>query len=450
MLRVLVGNPIKHLRLRLLRSARSTSLALASSAVVLMAGADACAEAFRDGGSTSPTVLIARADQLFDAAAIRFSPNELSSRYDAVRMRLAAAALIPSRVFDDTTVWDARPSATRREIFVLGTMVDGKYRVEQQPAPTPAVRLGDTRHAIALERLTNNVYRWNTRVDLAVGAITAEEASDGLVALLASAQNRDERALRDDYRSSFPRTTASFGKGFTLDSARMTPGALGTTGVTLTFTFRPELMRPSYPALTEYLDKYLGPAKYHFSLAEHSGDAVFDAVGHDRALTIRYRVQQGKLVSLVGPPHPWSDSLQLTADVSIKIKHMTVGFHRLVADFAIANTGHDRAWTILAQREPEWDLPLLSQHLIRSPLHRPFEGPGALFRLGLRDSAGTSSLFTRSARLDVQESAIMRFLGTLASHAMGDIDNKVEADEHRFLHDGFVALQADLRSPGRK
>jgi hypothetical protein len=39
----------------------------------------------------------------------------------------------------------------------------------------------------------------------------------------------------------------------------------------------------------------------------------------------------------------------------------------------------------------------------------------------------------------------MRFLGSLASHAVGDLDTKVENEEHRFLSDGFVALRTDLR-----
>jgi hypothetical protein len=46
----------------------------------------------------------------------------------------------------------------------------------------------------------------------------------------------------------------------------------------------------------------------------------------------------------------------------------------------------------------------------------------------------------------VQESAIMRFIGGLASHAMGDLDAKVEADEDRFIRDLFTALQADLKA----
>jgi hypothetical protein len=435
--------------LRPWRPRRLPPPALACFAAVSIMGMGACAEAFRSG-SPNPGVLQQRADGLFEAAEARFSPNELSPRYEAVRLRLAQGALIPSRVFDDTTLWDARPSATRREIFVQGGMVaDGRYRLEQRPALSAPVRPGDTRHLIGLDRLGDNTYRWNTRVDLAIGSMTAEEASDAFLALLVSASNREERALREDYRAAFPRSMSAFGMGFTLDSARMIPGALGTTAVAMTFSFRPDLMRASYPALAGYVDKYLGPAKYHLVLAERGGGVVFDVVGRDRSLTVRYRVQQGKLVSLLGPPKPWSDSLQLTADVSLKVKHLTVGFHHLVAEFTIAGSGHDRAWTIVAQHEPDWDLPLITERLIRSPLRRPFEGAGAMFRIGVRDGptdgASGQSVFSRSARLDVQESAIMHFLGSLASHAVGDIDTRVETDEHRFLHDGFAALRADLR-----
>jgi hypothetical protein len=54
----------------------------------------------------------------------------------------------------------------------------------------------------------------------------------------------------------------------------------------------------------------------------------------------------------------------------------------------------------------------------------------------------------RHARLDGQESAIMRFIGSLASHALGDLDTKVEIEEDRFIRETFTALQADLRALG--
>jgi len=450
------GNPIAHHHLRDSRSAtsrriRRTAAAAATAAFAL--SLTACADTFRSA-SSSPAALAGRVDQLFEALSARFTSNELSPRYDVVRKRLGQGALTPSRVFSDSAIWDARPSPSRREIFVQGYLAtDGHYYLDQRPSLAPPTHLGETRHAISLEQLDKNVYRWNTRVDMGIGTLTAEDASDIWNALLTGAQNRGERELRDDYRAAFPRAMTAFGRGFSLDTARTSPGVSGSTNVALTFSFRPELMRPAFPALADYVDKYLGPAKYHFVLSERGGGVLFDAIGRDRHVTLTYRVQQGKLVTLLGAPRPWGDTLLLDADVSLKVKMFTVGFHKLTTDFVISNSGHERAWTIVAQREPEWDLPLITERVIRSPLRRPFEGQGAMFRVGIRDTTGALTEFSRAARLDVQESAIMRFIGSLASHILGDIDTRVENEEHRFLRDGFIALEQDLgrlRGGGRE
>ena len=193
-----------------------------------------------------------------------------------------------------------------------------------------------------------------------------------------------------------------------------------------------------------------------FALAERGGGpALMEVVGRDRSMTMRYRIQQGKLVSLAGTPRAWPDTMQLTADVSLKVKIFTVGFHNLVTDFVISNSGRDRGWTVVAQHEPSWDLPFITERLIRSPLRRPFEGQGSLLRIGVEDSPGAGSpaqsIFSRHTRLDVQESAIMRFIGSLASHAVDDLDERVEIEEHRFIHDGLDAMAADVRAfPARR
>ena len=429
------------------RSHAATTLFRAIAATLLVAGAVACSDTLR-GAGPSPALAEAHADQLFDAVATRFNQVDLAPKYDVARVRIAQSALVPSRIFDDTLIWEARPSAGLRLLYVSGTATNGHYRLEPRPALTPPVRTGDTRHTIALESLTPSIYRWDTNVELAIGAISAEEVSVLLSTLFCAAEGRTERELRDDYRAAFPRATAAFGRGFSIDSLRVTPSAAGATSVVLTGGFHPELMRGTYPAFAAYLDKYLGPAKYHFALADRTGALLLDAEGRDRSLTIRYRVRQGQLVSLLGLPRPWGDSLVLTSDVSLKVKVFTVGFHKLITDFVISGAGHDRSLTVVAQREPSWDLPMLTERLLRAPLHRPFEGAGSLFRMSVRDSAGMQSLFVRRTRLDVQESAIMRFVGSLASHALGDLNEKVEIEEDRFLHDGFAALQADTRALG--
>jgi hypothetical protein len=290
------------------------------------------------------------------------------------------------------------------------------------------------------------VYRWDTRVDLAIGEVSAADVSALVSALLAAPEGHSDRELRDDYRTAFPRATAAFGRGLAIDSLHVAPIPGGITSVTMTIGFHPDVMRATYPALSAYVDKYLGPAKFHFAVTDRAGSELFDVVGRDRQATLRYRLQFGRLTTLSGAPHAWPDTVQLTSDVSLKVKLFTVGFHSLLTDLAITNSGHDRGLAVTAQHEPKWDLPFVAERLIRSPLRRPFEDGGALFRVSVHDSAGEQSMFERHTRLDVQESTIMRFLGGLGSHAIGDLDASVVADEGRFLRDGFTALAADMHA----
>lgn len=420
----------------------------AALATTLIAASTACSDTLRGVGST-PAAAQASAEQLFGSVAFRFSDVELAPRYEVARVRLAESALVPSRIFDDTAVWGDQLPPGVRVLYVSGEMGEnGRYRLEPRPVLTPAARLGDTRHTVALERLASNVYRWDTNVDFAVGGISADGMAAFITGLLAAPEGRGERELRDDYRAAFPRATEAFGRGFSIDSLHVVPGALGTTSVAVTIGFHPDDMRATFPRLASYLDKYLGPAKYHLTLADRSGAALMDVVGRDRSATLRYRLQNGKLATLLGPPRAWPDSLLLTADLSLKVKLFTFGFRHLVTDFVVSSTPRERAWTIVAQHEPDWELPLITERLIRTPLHRPFEGAGAMFRVAVRDSAGVQTLVTRRARLEVQESAIMRFVGSLASHMAGELDARVEVEEDRFIRDGFAALDADTRAMG--
>ena len=412
--------------------------------IVVLFETNACSESLRPAGP-SPAAAEANADLLFGALRARFTGVELAPEYEAARVKLAKSALVPSRIFGDDDIWGARPSPSVRVLYVAGNTVGGRYRLEARPSLDEPLHPGDTRHTITLDRKAASVFEWNTTVDMAIGTVSAEEMSVVISTLFRAAEGRSERDLRADYRTSFPRATAVFGHGFSIDTLRSVPGAAGTTSVTLTIGFHPELMRSEYPAFAGYLDKYVAPAKYHLLFADRSGLALLDAVGRDRSVTLRYRVQQGKLTSLFGPPRPWPDSLQLTADVSAKVKLFTVGFHGLLTDFVISHTGHERAWTLIAQREPKWDLPFVAERLLRSPLHRPFEGSGALFQVSVRDTVGHQTVFSRRARIDVQESTIMRFLGSLGSRAVGDLDETVALEERRFLSEGFAALQADVR-----
>jgi hypothetical protein len=445
-----VGNPRNDGRLYNSHRREISRVLRVIAATVPLASGIACSDTFRAAGSpAAAATAVVHADQMFDAFATRFSPNVFDARYALARLKIGQSALVPSRIFDDTTVWDAHPNGSSRQLFVAGTMgADGRYRLDTRPSLTPMTRAGETRHAVMLEQTSPNQYRWDTRVDLAIGAMTPDEVAMAFNTLMRGAEGRTEKEVRDDYRAAFARTSAAFGHGFALDSVSLTPSTTGTT-VFLRFGFHPETMKSAYPMLASYLDKYLGPAKSRVLLTDRAGAPLLEEMGRDHWMTVRYRVHEGRLVSLTGVPRPWPDTLTLNADVSLKVKLFTVGFHDMVTEFVNSNTSsgntRERAWTIVAQREPKWDLPLLTERLIRSPLHHPFEGQGAMFRMAVHDSAGMS-VFERRSRFDVQESAIMRFLGSLGAHALGDLDDRVENEEHRYLRDGFLALQADLKA----
>lgn len=429
---------------------RNPIAGIAAAGVLTCLALGACAETFR-GLGPAPAVAESHANELFESIAARFDRVDLEPRFEQARLRLAQAALVPSRVFSDSSVWSIMPNATTRTLFARGATDDkmGHYRIETRPSAMPIVRGADTRHTIQLRSLEPDVYRWDTDVEMGVGSISAAEVSNLFVALFGVAEGRTETQLREDYRAAFPRTSAAFGHGFAIDSMHLSPAPGGGTSVSITAGFHPETMEEAYPALAKYLEKYLGPAKYRFVLADKDGTTLLDAVGRDRFVTFRYRVADGRLAPLTGPLKPWSDTLRLTSDIKVKVKLFNVGFRQLVTDFVISNVGHERAISIIAQREPEWDLPLVTERLIRTPLHRPFLGQGGLFQLSVRDTAGAQTVFARRTRFDVQESTIARFLGSLAGRMMADLDTTVEAEEDRFLRDGFVAMQADLKTVAR-
>ncbi len=344
------------------------------------------------------------------------------------------------------------PSATTRTLLVHGALNEktGRYRLETRTSLTPITRGGDTRHTLQLRSLEPDVYRWDTNVDMGIGPISAAEVSNLCVALFRAAEGRTDAQVRDDYRSAFPRTSAVFGRGFAIDSLRVAPAPGGGTSVSITAGFHPETMRESYPALAQYLDKYLGPAKYHFTLAEKDGTPLLDVVGRDRFVTFRYRVAAG-----TSSRRSRSDQA-VAGHAAAHVRHQAqgegvpVGFHELVTDFVISNVGHDRAMDDHRAARAEVG-PAVRHRAVDS--HRRFTGrstaQGSLFQLAVRDTAGGQTVFSRRTRFDVQESTIMRFLGSLGPGAMAISMRRVEAEEDRFLRDGFVAMQADLKTAAR-
>jgi len=422
------------------------ALALAAATFTTTACRDA-ATAFAPSPAAAPQTGV----EFFSALAARFTNVTRTPRFFAARSKLARGALTPSKILNDTSIWTASgrrgdDGKTRdtRELLVHGGLTSGRYVFDARPAvPLPA-HPGDSRHLIRLTRLSGNEFEWVTGVDMAVGQLRAESFANVLSALLASAERRSDAAVRADYRAAAPRTTAALSRMFSLDTIRSLPRPGGVNDLTLVIGLHPERLRPQYPAFAAYVEKYLVPARLRFDLRDAGGVRWLEVRAGGRRLTIHLRSRDGRMAPLDGPPRPMPDSLRLVADLSTKVRFFTVGANNLVADVIVLRDARERGWLMRFRREPDWRLPFAAQSLLRSPLRRPFTGPGSTLRVAIRDSAGAQTLLTRRSHTVVQESAILRFLGSLGSTAMNDYAGKSEAEENRFTAEVFNALRADL------
>jgi hypothetical protein len=422
------------------------TLRQAVAAATLVASLGACrdvASAFGTNGATAR----ANADGLLGGIAQRFTNVQRSAKFTVARSKLGKAALTPSVIYNDTSVWTAFGPDSTRAVTIDGEFSGNRYLFSARPWPaTPPNEPGDSRHYIRLRRLNENAFEWVTNVDIAVGSIKSDEFANVVSRLMGSAEGRTPADLRADYRASFPRTTAALGRLFSLDTLRTVRDNEGATTVLLGFRIDPNGIRATMPDFARYLDKYSTPSKYRAVVTDKRGGRWVEFAGADNYITLRVRTLEGHFAPLNGPVRPIPSELQLTSDFTTKILFFTVGYRQLIGDVTVINSDRERGWFMRFTREPDWRLPSAVSVMIHTPLRRPFEGSGATFRLVMRDNPGTQSVIARHSTTVVQESAILRFLGRLGSTAMGDFVGKSEVQENRFSAEVFNALRLDIRS----
>lgn len=393
----------------------------------------------------SPAASLARAEQMFAALGARVTEPLRDHKYDSARVRIAASAFLPSRVWDDTSVWTSS-ATTRRSLLIGGRFVNGRYRLEAARSLPAPLQPAESRHVINLTRLSDDEFVWDTEVPYAIGSITAREIGGFTAALFAAAEGRSEGDIRADYRAAIPRMSAVLGQLFRLDSIRTRHLPDSSTLATFAVTMTPAGVEAKYSHFARYLRRYVETARMRWTLTDRTGASYFDASALDGRLLLRVRTLKGDMVPLAGPARAMPDSLTLNGDFTMKVRRFTAGIRDYHADFAVVRTDHERAWSIVSRREPEWVLPLITEHLLRTPLRRPFQGRGARFRIGVRDSAGAQTILDRRLHLEVRESMILRFIGRLGAIAVGDYQGLAERDQLAWLREVFDALVADIRN----
>ena len=421
-----------------------TSLGQWAAIAMLAAGVASCRDTvagFGPGARGRSAV-----DQLFGAFTERYLDITRNAKYEYARNQIARSALAPSRVFDDSATWTA-VSGPVRMLETFGTASDEHYQMGSRRGVPAPQKPADGRHITTLSRIEENQYRWDTNVDFALGSVRPDDVALVITRLLTAGEGRTERELRADIAASAPRTSAALAPLFTLDSLRPVQLADGSTAVALTIQVHSDQIRPRFPALAEYVRKYVDPARLRFKVNDRAGATYVDGQYRDRVLHLRVRSFNGRLVPLSGVARPIPDTLLLLVDFTMKVKLFHVGFHDLSLDFVNASHGSMRDWTVTGHREPQWNLPFITARLLRAPLRYPFAGEGALFRMGVRAGEDDRpTVLVRQARLGVQESAILRFLNSLTSTAMDDFGVRVERDQNLWLRELFSAMRDDMRA----
>jgi hypothetical protein len=381
---------------------------------------------------------------LLDALAARFGPIQREPGFEALRPKLARAALVPSRLFDDPAAWTARDGEWR-EVQLAGTAGSGAYRIGTRAAAAQPAVPGDYRGRLLLRRTAGGRFEWQMDEALAVGYARPVDLADALTALFRQAERSDGAPARAAIAAAFPRTSATLGRLLTLERVLLAHDLDGATRLELAVRLTPDTLRPFAPRYAEFVRRYATPMKLHAVAADATGATWWTLDGADDLWTLHLRVRDGSLVPLAGTADRripvW---LRVTTDYETKMGIFHVGVEGLVCEVELRRTPQEKGFAARFAAAPDWRLPFLIAPFVRGSLVYPFEAPGSQLAFAAREQATGPTLLTRHFSVRVRESWIVRWLGGMTSGALSEFRAGAELEADRYNRDCLLALRDDL------
>jgi hypothetical protein len=380
---------------------------------------------------------------LVDALALRFGEATREPAFEALRPKLARAALVPSWVWGDVAAWP-RQGESFRAVDFAGYGSPGGYGIGVRPmAPEPAA-VGQYRGQLRLDKLASGRFEWTVREELAVGALRPAELAAALDALLRGAQAADEKGARHAIAAAFPRASAKLGLLLSLEQLSLAHDARGATSLTLAVRLAPAGLRPTAPRYAAFLDKYLTPMRTRVVAADAAGSAWWTLEGARNLWTLRLRAWDGSLVPLEGnAERRVPERLHVTIDYATRMGRFGIAARGLLAEVALTRTPVEKGFVAHFRQKPDWDLPFLAETLLGAPLSYPFEGPGS--------EAGWAALATptgarlvRHYRARVGENFVLRWLGGMTNRAISEFRAGAEREADRYHGECLRAVRDDL------
>jgi hypothetical protein len=415
---------------------RAAGLALALMVLVGCAGPARELAGGRAGGA-GPRLLV-------ESLAARFGPLEREPAFDALRPKLARAALVPSRIFDEPAAWTTRERDWRSTELVGVPTVDG-CRIGVRPAVAEPSRPGEYRERVRLARIGPGRFEWDVSEELAVGRLAHDDLVAATAALLRGAERGDTKLAPEAIRRDLPRASAAFGRLFLLDTLRLDRQNDGTALITLVVRLTPSGLQASAPHYAAYLRKYLTPMSIEAVASDLSGARWWRLSAAENVWTLRLRVRDGSLTSLDGGRGSGiPGELQVVTDYDTRMGVFAVGVRGLVARVSVGHSPSELGVVARFQEDPQWRLPFLVAPLIRGTLRYPFEGSGSEVRFYVRSGAQQHTLLGGRYRTRVRESWLLRWLGGLTTTALDDFRRAAEGEAEHYHRACLLALRDDL------
>ncbi|HWP02906.1 MAG TPA: hypothetical protein VNL96_05585 [Gemmatimonadaceae bacterium] len=426
----------------MLRTSLYTLVLRCCAALLVLSACDGTVDAI----APEPATARGLASDVLRAFAVRFTNVVRDQRAERARARLGRFALAPSRVYHDSTLWSVlSPNDSSRIFLASASLRDGRYFFETVPsAPYPSTP-GAQRHLVRLRWLGDGDYEWYTGVDHAIGSISPSAAGAALMAVLTAAEDVDGNVALERAAKLFPRAARTASRLFALNSLRSAPAPDGSSLVTLAFRLRPDSLRPGFSRLAAFTDRYVLPMALALEVHDGTGEVFLNMAVEDGRVLVRFRSRDRNLVSL-GTAKPLPDTLRLSVNFSTRYRMFRIGFTGLRGELLVQRGEHIRGWLFRFRQEPAWHFPLAAHKLVRNQLRRPFQGQGVELLLAVRNDLGPQTMSVRYTRLVVNESAIMRWLGSLGGSVFAEFSGATEREAHTYARELFEAMIRDLEA----
>jgi hypothetical protein len=386
------------------------------------------------------------ATDLFGSIARRYDNAYREPKLASARHLVMRSLLTPGRVFGDTAAWVSAPNVSTRVLSFHGFGDSARYRMVADTGRAPPLHPSDGRHDIQLRRLGDNDYEWLATSEFGIGATTPAAFASVPVAWIAAGERADTGAIRSDMHAAFARSTAAWGKLFTLESITTSRDATGAWRQRHVMSLHSDRAAATYPALAAWLHKYVAPLRVHLRLHDAT-HTWFDAVIRNDSMIVTLRSRDGRVLPIEGGDMYLPDTANLETDLSTELLHLRIGFRAMQIEFVSVRQPTARGWSLHFTHEPKWELPPLAERMIRSPLKRPFSGGGMGFRVvATTDSGARQTVMARRIVAPVQESAIFKFLAHMVNGGITSYATGADKDVNAWLASVFGALRDDVRA----